>query len=97
MMVALQSIPFFFFDMLNTVYKIDIASKDFYAECKKHFTDETIEDIGAVIFTVGEMEKRAKKFKRINAKMENMAKEEITAFVLAVMSIHTEKMDESKL
>ena len=31
--------------MLSTVYKIDIASKDFYAECKKHFDEETIEDI----------------------------------------------------
>ncbi len=92
MMVAMQSIPFFFLDMLSTVYKIDIASKDFYAECKKHFDEETIEDIGAVIFVMGELQKKAKKFKRINANMETMVKEAITAFVLAVMSIHTDEM-----
>ena len=92
MMVAMQSIPFFFLDMLSTVYTIDIASKDFYAECKKHFDEETVEDIGAVIFLMGELQKKAKKFKRINANMETMVKEAITAFVLAIMSIHTDKM-----
>lgn len=93
MMVAMQSIPLFFLDMLSTVYKIDIASKDFYAECKTHFNEETVEDIGAVIFVMGELQKRAKKFKRINANMESMVKEAITAFVLAVMSIHTNEME----
>ncbi len=93
MMVALQSISFFFIDMLNTVYKIDIATPDFYAECKKHFDEETVEDIGAVIYLMGELQKRAKKFKRINANMETMAKEAITAFVIAVMSIYTYEMD----
>ena len=95
MMVAMQAIPLFFLEMLITVYKIDITSKDFYAECKKHFNEETIEDIGAVIFSMGELEKRTKKFKRINAKMQEMVKEAITLFILAVMSIHTDEMDGS--
>ena len=93
MIQAMQAIPLFFLDMLSTVYKIDIVSKDFYAECKTHFNEETVEDIGAVIFVMGELQKKAKKFKRINANMESMAKEAITAFVLAVMSIHTDQMD----
>ena len=93
MMVSMQSIPFFFLDMLSTVYKIDIASKDFYTECEKHFNEETMEDIGAVIFVMGELQKKAKKFKRINANMESMVKEGIITFVLAVMSIHTYEME----
>lgn len=93
MIVAMQAIPLFFLDMLGTMYKIDIASKDFYADCKKHFDEETVEDIGAVIFVMGELQKKGKKFKRINANMETMVKEAITAFVLAVMSIHTYEMD----
>jgi len=92
MMVAMQSISFFFLDMLSTVYEIDIVSPDFYAECRKHFDEETAEDIGAVIFLMGELQKKAKKFKRINANMQAMTKEAITAFVLAVMSIHTDEM-----
>ncbi len=96
MMVAMQSISFFFLDMLSNVYKIDIVSPDFYAERKKHFDEETVEDIGAVIFLMGELQKRAKKFKRINTNMESMVKEAITAFVLAVISIYTDEMDRFK-
>ncbi len=92
-MVAMQSISFFFLDMLSNVYKIDIASKDFYVECQKHFDEETVEDIGAVIFVMSELQKRAKKFKRINTNMETMVKEAIVTFVVAVMSIHTDQME----
>lgn len=94
MMIAMQAVPLFFLDMLSTVYEIDLTSKDFYAECKKHFNEETIEDIGAVIFSMGELEKRTKKFKRINTKMQEMVKEAITLFILAVLSIHTDRMDQ---
>ena len=93
MIQVMQAIPLFFIDMLSTVYGIDITSKDFYTECKKHFDNETVEDIGAVIFVMGELQKKAKKFKRINTNMESMVKEAITAFVLAVMSIYTDQMD----
>ena len=94
MMAAMDAIPLFFLDMLVNVYKIDITSEDFYAECKKHFNEETIEDIGAVIFSMGELVNRTKKFKRINAKMQEMVKEVIRLFILAVMSIHTDLMEQ---
>lgn len=93
MMVALEAMPFFFLDMLSNIYKVDTTSKDFYAECQKYFNEETVEDIVAVLFLMVELQKKAKKFKRINANMETMVKEVITAFVLAVMSIHTAEME----
>ncbi|PHS38758.1 MAG: hypothetical protein COB07_08020 [Sulfurovum sp.] len=93
MMAAMQAIPLFFLDMLSNVHKIDTTSKDFYAECRKHFSAETVEDIAAVLLTMGELEKRAKKFKRINANMETLVKEVIMTFILAVMSIYTYEMD----
>ena len=52
-----------------------------------------MEDIGAVIFVMGELQKKVKKFKRINTNMESMVKEAIMAFVLAVMSINTDQME----
>ena len=90
---AMRSVTFFFMDMLAKVYGIDLLSQDFYAECKKHFGDETVEDIGAVIFTMGELEKKGIKLKRVNHKLETILKEALITFVLGVMSIHTEEID----
>ena len=90
---AMRSATFFFMDMLANVYGIDLLSGDFYAVCKKHFDDETVDDIGAVILTMGELEKKGRKLKRVNQKFETMVKEALTAFVLGVMSIHTKEMD----
>ena len=91
---AMRSVTFFFMDMLANVYGIDLLSQDFYAECKEHFGDETIEDIGAVIFTMGELEKKGIKLKRANHKLETMVKEALMTFILGVMSIHTHEMEQ---
>ncbi len=95
MINAIQSIPLFFLNMLATVHQID-AGPDFYAQCEKRFDKETAEDIGAVIFLMGELRKKSKKFKRINANLESMVKEAIMAFVIAVMSIHTYQLDHGR-
>jgi hypothetical protein len=79
--------------MLVTVYKIDVTTPELEKLLRENFSEETIDDIGAVLFTAGEIETKTKKFKRINKNMEMMVKEALTAFVLAVMSIHTEEMD----
>ena len=92
MISALQSIPLFFLNMLTTVHQIDIGP-DFYAQCEKHFDKDTAEDIGAVVFLIGELQKKSKKFKRINTNLESMVKEAIIAFMVAVMSIHTYQLD----
>jgi len=93
MIEAMRSVTFFFMDMLVNVYHIDVSSPDFYAECEKHFSNETIEDIGAVIYTMGELETKGIKIKRVNQKLEKMAKEGLITFILGVMSIHTGEKD----
>lgn len=93
MIKEMRSVTFFFMDMLVNIYNIDVNSPDFYAACKEHFSNETIEDIGAIIFTVGELEKKGIKLKRVNQKLESMAKEVLMTFILGVMSIHTGEMD----
>lgn len=93
MMIAMRSVAYYFVDMLVTVYKIDVASSQLEKLLRENFSEETIDDIGAVLFTAGEIETKTKKFKRINKNMEMMVKEAITAFVLAVMSIHTDAME----
>ena len=96
MVNALQSISLFFLNMLASVYEIDIGPVDFYTQCEKRFGKETAEDIGAVIFLLGELQKKSKKFKRINANLESMVKEAIMAFLIAIMSIHTDELDRSR-
>jgi hypothetical protein len=95
MMIAMRSVSYYFIDMLVTVYKVDVASSQLEKLLRENFSEETIEDIGAVLFTAGEIEKKTKKFKRINTNMETMGKECLTSFILAVMSIHTYEMDKA--
>ena len=95
MMIAMRSVSYYFVDMLVTVYKVDVASSQLEKLLRENFSEETIEDIGAVIFTAGEIETKTKKFKRINKNMETMVKECLTSFILAVMSIHTYEMDQA--
>ncbi len=96
MINALQSISLFFLNMLTSVYEIDIGSADFYTQCENRFGKETAEDIGAVVFLLGELQKKSKKFKRITATLESMVKEAIMAFLIAIMSIHTDELDRSR-
>ncbi|MEA3419359.1 MAG: hypothetical protein U9Q90_08165 [Campylobacterota bacterium] len=93
MLDALMLGSFFLLDILVKVYGIDTMSPDFHGECRKHFDEETVEDIGSSLLHMGDLKKKAKKFKRINAKMEEMVKEALITFVLAVMSMHTYEMD----
>ena len=95
MMIAMRSVSYYFVDMLVTVYKVDVASSQLEKLLRENFSEETIEDIGAVLFTAGEIETKTKKFKRINKNMETMVKECLTSFILAVMSIHTYEMDQA--
>jgi len=88
-----QTMPVYLLQTLSQVYDIDMTSTDFFDECTTRFNEETAEEIGAVIMSAGAFEKSAKKAKRVNAKLESMAKEMITAFLLAIMSIHTFLMD----
>lgn len=90
---AMRSAMFYFMDMLTNVYGVSLLSSDIYTECKKHFGEEAIEDIGAVVFTLGELETKGVKFKRVNRKFETMVKEALMAFILGVMSIHTDRID----
>ncbi len=93
MMIAMRSVSYYFVDMLVTVYKIDVTTPQLEKLLRENFSEETIGDIGAVLFTAAEIEKKTKKFKRINNNMETMVKECLTSFILAVMSIHTNEME----
>ena len=90
---AMRSTVFFFLDSLTFIYDIDTSDRDFLGQCARYFDEETIQDIGALVITMGDLEKKGKKLKRVNHKFETMAKEALTAFVLAIMSIHTAEMD----
>ena len=94
MLLSLQTMPLYLLDMLHNRYGIEIASEAFLTACSERFNEETAEDIVAIMYTVGEFEKATKKGKRITIKMEEIAKEAIVTFVMAVMSIHTYVMDE---
>lgn len=91
---AMRSVTFFFMDMLTNIYGLDLHSQDFYTECKKYFGEEAIEDIGAIVFTMSELERKGIKLKRVNHKLETMVKEALMAFILGVMSIYTDEMDQ---
>ena len=91
---AMRSVTFFFMDMLTNIYGLDLHSQDFYTECKKYFGEEAIEDIGAIVFTMSELERKGIKLKRVNHKLETMVKEALVAFILGVMSIYTDEMDQ---
>ena len=90
---AMRYVMVYFMDMLTNVYGVSFLSSDIYAECKKYFGEEAVEDIGAVVFALGELETKGLKFKRVNRKFETMVKEALMTFVLGVMSIHTDRMD----
>ncbi len=90
---AMRSTVFFFLDSLTFIYDIDTSDRDFLGQCARYFDEETIQDIGALVITMGDLEKKGKKLKRVNHKFETMAKEALMAFVLAIMSIHTAEMD----
>ncbi len=89
LMGSMHEAVFFLLDMLVKVYGIDTTSPDFHAECQKHFDDECTEDIGIALFMMDELVKKTKKSKRITAALEEMTKETLITFVLAVMSMHT--------
>jgi len=93
MINKMQIAPFFLLDMMNDVFEVDTMSPNFLELCEKKFSEEAAEDIGTAIFLMSELEKRGRKLKRVNAKMQAMTKEALTAFILAIMSIHSEMMD----
>ena len=92
MIEELQATVFSLFDMLEEGYDVDVRSPRFYEICIETFDEEIATDIGSVIVAMGELQKKSKKFKRINTAMQEMAKELIMLYVLAVMSIHTDDL-----
>ncbi len=91
LMESMQLAAFFLLDMLVKVYGIDTTASNFHAECRKHFDEECVEDIGTAFFIMGELAKKIKKSKRITAVLDDMTKEALITIVLAVMSMHTSK------
>ena len=83
----------FFAQNLEANYAIDMQNPDLAGQLQKHFNEEVIEDVGGYLYSVEQFEKRCKKNKRINQKMQEMSKEVLMAMVLGVMSVHTFEKD----
>ena len=92
---AMRAASFHFIDILVNVYGVDTFAKDPIAEYRRHFDEEAVEDISTMLFVMADLERKGSKFKRINKRMEAMVKEALTTFVLAVMSIHTDRLDQA--
>lgn len=89
MFTATQPMTFFLLDMLISEYNINPNSSDFIGLCQKRFDDEVAEDIGALIYISSQLEKKTKKAKRVNQQLQEMFKDLIRAYLLAVMSVYT--------
>lgn len=90
---AAVELPFFMMDMIRVHYGIEIEENKFYNACAERFGEGTSEDIGRVLYIAGELQKKGKKFKRINSKLEESVKELVTAYIIVVMSMFTSEID----
>ncbi|MBE0498000.1 MAG: hypothetical protein IBX43_02025 [Campylobacterales bacterium] len=86
---TLGTMPEHFFGWLATYYKIPPENEKIAEDILQKFDEEVLEDVGALIMSMGELHKAAIKAKRVNAKISTLAKESVIAFLLAVMSVHT--------
>ena len=83
----------FFAQNMRESYGVQMQEMDFLQQLEERFNEEVIEDVGVYLYQVEQFEKKFKKSKRINAKMQDSSKKVLTLMVLAVMSIHTFEKD----
>ena len=79
----------FFAENIRESYGVQMQEMDFAQQLNERFDEEVIEDIGLFLYNIEQFEKKFKKSKRINTKMQGSSKEVLMSMVLAVMSIHT--------
>jgi hypothetical protein len=89
---ALNKMPEYLMGWIHTHYKIEV-DREFTQRIEERFNQEVLEDIGHLLMMVSQLQKATKKSKRINAQMQQLAKETLVVFLLAVFSIYTFEMD----
>ena len=83
----------FFAHSLSDIYKIQMQESDLIGQIRRNFDEEVMEDIGAFLYESEALEKKLKKTKRVNQKLQEKRKEVLILMVLAVMSVHTFEVD----
>ena len=85
---ALNKMPAYLIKRIQVHYQIELDG-EFSHQFGMRFNEEVFEDLGALFMLIAQLQKATNKSKRINTKIQQLAKESVIAFLIAVFSIYT--------
>lgn len=84
---SLHSITFYTFEFLRSQFGIEIMQEGFYEKCVAVFNEELAEDIGALLYSMGELQKACTKSKKIKASLLESAQSVIHNYIFLSLEL----------
>jgi len=83
----------FFSDMLHNLYGTDLQDTHFQKKLLEQTNEEILEEVTLLLASLTHFEKKAKKSKRISAKLKEAFTHILTTYLLTLMEIHAFRRD----